>query len=59
MVRGPDVKMELDCKQVSRLISDGQDRELPAAEKARMRMHFVICSKCSVTSGFRAQIREP
>ena len=37
---------ELDCKAISRLISDGQDRDLPPAERARMRLHFVICETC-------------
>ena len=40
------MKMNLNCQEVSRLISDGQDRDLPAAERARMRLHFVICSSC-------------
>lgn len=33
---------ELKCKEVSRLISDGQDRDLPPKERARLRLHFVI-----------------
>ncbi len=37
---------ELDCKAISRLISDGQDSDLPPAERARMRLHFVICETC-------------
>jgi predicted anti-sigma-YlaC factor YlaD len=40
------MKLELDCKQVARLISDGLDSALDPAEQARMRMHFLICSKC-------------
>ncbi len=36
----------LDCKTVSRLISDGQDQDLPTAERARLRLHFVICAAC-------------
>ena len=27
------MKMNLNCQEVSRLISDGQDRDLPAAER--------------------------
>ena len=37
---------ELDCKRISRLISDGQDKDLPPAERARMRLHLVICETC-------------
>jgi predicted anti-sigma-YlaC factor YlaD len=40
------MKVTLDCKEVSRLISDGQDQELPPAERARMRLHFVMCQTC-------------
>ena len=40
------MKIELDCKQVSRLISNGLDQTLPAPERARMRLHFIICQTC-------------
>lgn len=40
------MKLDLDCKEVSRLISHGQDTELPPGEQARMRLHFVICATC-------------
>jgi predicted anti-sigma-YlaC factor YlaD len=40
------MKLQLDCKEVSRLISDGLDKTLPAPERARMRLHFVICQTC-------------
>jgi predicted anti-sigma-YlaC factor YlaD len=40
------MKLQLDCQQVSRLISDGLDETLPAPERARMRLHFVICETC-------------
>lgn len=36
----------LDCKAVSRLISDGLDDDLPASELVRLRMHFAICETC-------------
>jgi len=36
----------LDCKAVSRLLSDGLDRELPATERARLRLHLAICEAC-------------
>ena len=28
------------------MISDGQDLTLPPAERARMRLHFVVCETC-------------
>jgi hypothetical protein len=40
------MKLQLDCHEVSRLISEGQDQTLPPAERARLRLHFVICSTC-------------
>jgi predicted anti-sigma-YlaC factor YlaD len=40
------MKVMLDCKEVTRLISDGQDQDLPPAERARMRLHFVMCQTC-------------
>ena len=38
--------LEINCKDMSRLISEGQDRELAPAERARMQRHFVICETC-------------
>ncbi len=40
------MKVELDCKEVSRLISEGLDQAMPAPECARLRYHFVICQTC-------------
>jgi predicted anti-sigma-YlaC factor YlaD len=40
------MKPELDCKEVSRLISNGLDEALPTPERARLRLHFVICETC-------------
>jgi predicted anti-sigma-YlaC factor YlaD len=40
------MKLKLDCHDVSRLLSDAQDQELPAAERARLRLHLVICQTC-------------
>jgi predicted anti-sigma-YlaC factor YlaD len=37
---------DLTCKEVARLISDGLDGELPPQERARMRLHFVLCEAC-------------
>ncbi len=40
------MKVDLDCKEVSRLISEGLDRAMPAPERARLSYHFVICEAC-------------
>jgi hypothetical protein len=40
------MKAGLDCKEVSRLISEGLDQTMPAPERARLRYHFVICQTC-------------
>ena len=40
------MKVGLDCKEVSRLISEGLDRTMPAPERARLRYHYVICQTC-------------
>lgn len=37
---------DLDCKTVSRLLSDGQDRALEPRERARLRYHLVLCETC-------------
>jgi predicted anti-sigma-YlaC factor YlaD len=40
------MKLRLNCQEVSRLISEGLDESLPAPDRARMRLHFVICENC-------------
>jgi predicted anti-sigma-YlaC factor YlaD len=40
------MKLGFDCQRVSRLLSDGQDRHLPTTDRARMRLHMVMCQAC-------------
>jgi predicted anti-sigma-YlaC factor YlaD len=40
------VSEPLDCKAVSRLISDGLDKTLAPADRAQLRLHFVVCQTC-------------
>ncbi|EHR72215.1 hypothetical protein BurJ1DRAFT_3407 [Burkholderiales bacterium JOSHI_001] len=40
------MKIDLDCQEVSRLISQGLDEQLPPADRARLRLHFVLCKTC-------------
>jgi len=37
----------LSCKQVTRLVSQGLDRELGFAERVRLRVHLAICDGCT------------
>ena len=45
--------MMLSCKEVTRLVSQGLDRDLGFAERVRLRVHFAICSGCT---NFRKQM---
>jgi Putative zinc-finger len=47
----PSLGIRLRCQEVSRLISEGMDRDLPASDRARLRLHFVICEACRRTQG--------
>lgn len=40
------MKLLLDCQDVSRLVSESLDQKLEGADRARMRLHFVICPTC-------------
>ena len=40
------MKVDLNCKEVSRLLSQAQEDALPAPERARMRLHLVVCDAC-------------
>ncbi|MDP1912242.1 MAG: zf-HC2 domain-containing protein [Brevundimonas sp.] len=35
-----------DCQEVSRRLSEAQDRPLPTADRARMRLHLMMCRSC-------------
>jgi hypothetical protein len=39
--------VNLTCKEASRLISDGLDRELPLAQRVALRIHIGICTACT------------
>ena len=38
--------MMLTCKDVTRLVSQGLDRELTFGERTALRVHFAICQGC-------------
>ena len=39
---------KLSCKEAGRIISQGLDQEMTAAERIALRMHLAICSPCNV-----------
>lgn len=43
----------LSCKQVTHLLSEGQDRKLTVAERVRLETHLVVCEGCR---NFRKQM---
>ena len=50
--------MMLTCKQVSRIVSQGLDRELGFTERVRLRVHLAICDGCTNFSKQMAFLRE-
>lgn len=40
------MKLELDCREVSRLLSRAQEEALPAPDRAQLRLHLSICEAC-------------
>jgi hypothetical protein len=45
------------CREVHRLVSEGMDRELSFVERARMRIHLVVCVACTRFNGQMELIR--
>ncbi len=46
--------MMLSCKDVTRLVSQGEDRKLGFGERVALRLHLAICQGCrNVTEQFR------
>jgi len=39
------------CREVHRLVSEGMDRELSLVERARMRVHLMVCEACTRFNG--------
>ena len=37
---------KLKCSDVARILSHGLDAELPPAQRARLRLHMVVCDAC-------------
>jgi hypothetical protein len=43
----------LTCKEVTHLLSEGQDRKLTVGERLKLEMHMVMCEGCG---NFRKQM---
>jgi hypothetical protein len=41
--------LKLTCKQATELVSQGLDRDLAFGERARLRLHLLICNGCRAT----------
>jgi predicted anti-sigma-YlaC factor YlaD len=46
------------CKEVTRLISEGLDRELGFGERVTLRVHFAVCKGCRNFEHQMARLRE-
>lgn len=47
----------IDCKAVTRFISLGLDRTLPADERERVQLHFLACRSCRTVQEQMAFLR--
>ena len=48
----------LSCKQVTHLLSEGQDRKLTLGEQLQLKMHLAMCRGCRNFKGQMAFLRE-
>lgn len=37
----------IDCREASRLMSQGLDRDLGLSRRAKLRLHLFLCTSCS------------
>jgi predicted anti-sigma-YlaC factor YlaD len=51
------MKLRLSCQEVSRLLSAQQEQAMPAPERARLRLHLVMCEACRNVDDQMAFIR--
>lgn len=47
----------LSCREVTRLVSDAQERPLGLQERMSLRMHLTMCSACRKFEGQMTTIR--
>ena len=48
----------LSCKEVSRLLSQGEDRRLTWLERTKLQLHLRVCTACTRFARQRAVMRE-
>lgn len=48
----------MNCKQATRLMSQGQDRQLTFPERMRLKVHLIICNGCANYNKHLKLIRE-
>ena len=50
--------MMRSCKDVTRLVSEGLDRELRFGERVALRVHFMMCKGCRNFEDQMARLRQ-
>jgi len=50
--------MMRSCKEVSRLVSEGLDRDLAFGERVALRVHFLMCNGCRNFEAQMMRLRE-
>lgn len=48
----------LSCKEVTRLLSQGEDRPLSFRERVKLRLHLMVCTACTRFSRQLAFMRQ-
>ncbi len=51
------MKLRIDCREASRWLSRLLDEDVPAAERARLRLHLVMCQDCRTVEEQMAFLR--
>jgi predicted anti-sigma-YlaC factor YlaD len=52
------MKLRVDCREASRWLSRLLDEEVPIADRARLRLHLVMCDDCRHVEDQMRLIRE-
>ncbi len=52
------MRFERSCREVTRLVLESQDRELPLADKLALQIHWRICDGCARFKGQTELMRE-
>jgi hypothetical protein len=40
------MKFKLNCREITHLVLEGEDRQLTSGERLRLRFHMLICKAC-------------